>query len=188
MCAIRGYHYHRRHWTPVINETLKCLHDEENTFDVFAIKACKVESFETVGHLPREISRATKFLLDTGAVVNATVSSNNYRRSPLDQGGLEISCKVSVTMPAASMKNIKILEKYISTVQELYMEPEQETIMGSVVFNSFPSDVPQVDATKSKNKTNPKKKGTIISQDIRTCFTAIRKKQENEKEEKKRRT
>ena len=175
MCAIRGYHHHRHHWTPVRNETLKCLHDKENFFDVFAIKTCEAKSFKTVGYLPKEISEATKHLLDRGAVVSATVSSNIYRRSPLVQGGLEIPCKVSVTMP---VKNIKILEKYISTAQELYMEPEPEIIMGSIVFDSFPSDAPKVDRRKSK-KTNPKKKEKIMSQDIRSYFAAIPKKQEN---------
>ena len=55
------------------------------------------------------------------------------------------------------------------------MDSEQEIIMGSIVFDSFPSDAPKVDASKSKNKTNPKKKETIISQDTK----------ENEKEGKK---
>lgn len=55
------------------------------------------------------------------------------------------------------------------------MDSEQEIIMGSIVFDSFPSDAPKVDASKSKNKTNPQKKETIISQDTK----------ENEKEGKK---
>ena len=55
------------------------------------------------------------------------------------------------------------------------MDSEQEIIMGSIVFDSFPSDAPKVDALKSKNKTNPKKNETIISQDTK----------ENEKEGKK---
>ena len=55
------------------------------------------------------------------------------------------------------------------------MDSEQEIIMGSIVFDSFPSDAPKVDVSKSKNKTNPKKKETIISQDTK----------ENEKEGKK---
>ena len=120
VCAIRGYHYYRRFWNPVINDTMNCLHDRGNPFDVFAIKTCQRESFEAVGHLPREISRATKFLLDRGAVVTTTISSNTYRRSPLVQGGLEIPCTVTIKMPSASMKNIKILEKYLSIVSDLY--------------------------------------------------------------------
>lgn len=89
-------------------------------------------------------------------------------------------------MPASSIKNIKIQEKYISIVQELYMDPEQESIMGSIDFDSFPYNVPKVNTLKSKNKTNSKNKETILSQDFRACFAAISKKQENEKEGKKR--
>ena len=37
-----------------------------------------------------------------------------------------------------------------------------------------------------KNKTNPNKKETVITQDIKSCFTDIRKKQENEKKKKRR--
>ena len=70
------------------------------------------------------------------------------------------------------------------------MEPEQKIIMGSFVFDSFPSDAPKVDASKSKNKTNCKKTERIISQsaftcrlgkcylgsqDIRSCFAVIQK-------------
>ena len=38
------------------------------------------------------------------------------------------------------------------------MESEQD-MMGSIVFDSFPSDVPKVDASESKHKATPKKKG-----------------------------
>ena len=37
-----------------------------------------------------ELSRITKFLIDRGLKVEAQLSSTNYRRSPLIQGGLEI--------------------------------------------------------------------------------------------------
>ena len=54
----------------------------------------RMNESKIVGHLPREISRATKFLLDRGANVTARLSSTHYRRSPLFQGGLEIPCTV----------------------------------------------------------------------------------------------
>ena len=55
----------------------------------------RMNESKIVGHLPREISRATKFLLDRGANVTARLSSTHYRRSPLfQQGGLEIPCTV----------------------------------------------------------------------------------------------
>ena len=92
--AIRGYHVFRKIWEPVIEEELKCAHEVGNEYDVFSVKTCQ-GSGETVGHLPGEISRATKFLLDRGATVNAKLYSEHYRKSPLFQGGLEIACIIS---------------------------------------------------------------------------------------------
>ena len=63
------------------------------------------------------------------------------------------------------------MKRYID-FSELYIGPELEITMDSIVFNPFPSDVTQVYASKSKNKTNPKKKGKI-----RSCFALILKKQ-----------
>ena len=74
---------------------------------MFAIKMYKSIG-QIVGHLPREISRVTKFLLDRGAVVQATLSTTHYKRSPLVQGGLEIACKVSVEMPGTIENHLLI--------------------------------------------------------------------------------
>ena len=77
---------------------------------MFAIKKCKSNG-QIVGHLPREVSRVTKFLLYRGAVVQATLSTKHYRRSPLVQGGLKNACKVkmpvSVKMPG-TIKKMKL--------------------------------------------------------------------------------
>ena len=43
-----------------------------------------------VGHLPRELSRPTRYLLDPGMIVTATITSEHYWESPLFQGRLEI--------------------------------------------------------------------------------------------------
>ena len=65
--AVRGFHYYRKSWLTESKQTLNCFHEEGNTFDRFAIKVCKKDKNEIVGHLPMEISRVTKFLLETGA-------------------------------------------------------------------------------------------------------------------------
>ena len=52
-----------------------------------------------------EISRPTKYLLDSGAVFTVELTSTNYRRSLLIQGGLETPAKVTVTM-AGTVKTI----------------------------------------------------------------------------------
>ena len=68
-----------------------CYHEAENFYDIFEVKICKQGNDATVRHLPMEISRITKYILQRGAQVKAT----HYRRSPLVQGGIEIPCKIS---------------------------------------------------------------------------------------------
>ena len=81
--AIRGYHFYRKIWQPRLNETLVCIHERGNEFDSFSVKTVHVDDHTTVGHLPREISRPTKHLLDRGATVKAVITCSYYRRSPL---------------------------------------------------------------------------------------------------------
>ena len=87
--AVRGYHYYKKYWQPEINQVLYLSHENDNHFDSFAIKMCDAQG-NTRGHLPMEISRVTKFILDRGARITTTLRLTNYRRSPLVQGGLEI--------------------------------------------------------------------------------------------------
>ena len=93
--AVRGFHYYRRFLRSKENEKLDCLHEPGNAFDRFAIKTVN-EKGEIVGHLPKEISRIIKYLLDRGFTMYCKLSSRHYRRSPLVQGGLEIQCKVGL--------------------------------------------------------------------------------------------
>ena len=44
--TVRGYHYYRRYWSPIENETLQCFHESGNPFDVFAIKTCSKGSLQ----------------------------------------------------------------------------------------------------------------------------------------------
>ena len=103
-----------------------CYHERNNGFDVFAIKI-KSENGSTVEHLPRELSLITKFILDRGAKVTATIISNNFRRSPLVQGGLEIAREVTVKI-LATMKNYMILDRFKNWVNNYYTEPTDEEI------------------------------------------------------------
>ena len=80
--AVRGFHVYRATWNPELNEKLICNFEPGNEFDRFAIQARSLRDGVqvTVGHLPREISRPTKFLLDRGAEVTATLIGTHYRR------------------------------------------------------------------------------------------------------------
>ena len=87
--AVQGFHIYQGVWLPYINEKLKRFHELGNACDVFTNKCIKKNMI--VGHLPREISRPTKCLLDRGAIVTATITSEHHRKSPLFQGGLTAS-------------------------------------------------------------------------------------------------
>ena len=58
--AVRGYHYYRRFWKPEEKQKLNCMHELNYLYDRFAIKLVTLNG-ETVGHLPKELSRITKF-------------------------------------------------------------------------------------------------------------------------------
>ena len=76
--AVRGCHYYRRYWSPIIEKRLVCFYEENNAFDDFAIKSCK--DVTIVAHLPRELSRTLKFILDRRARISAVLASTHYRR------------------------------------------------------------------------------------------------------------
>ena len=83
-----------------------------------------------IGHLPREISRATKYSFDRGAIVTATITPEHYRKCPLFQAGLEIRCVITVTVTASVRRHL-LLQIYEQFVKTLYAEPKDEVIVGS---------------------------------------------------------
>ena len=46
--AVRGYHYYRNYWQPVVGEELNCMQEKNNPFDLFAI-VIKKTTGKTVG-------------------------------------------------------------------------------------------------------------------------------------------
>ena len=128
--AVRGFHVYKINWKPQEGELLKCAHEVDNPYDMFSMKICKPDSNEIVGHLPMEISRITKFILDRGAVCTIKIRGKHYRTSPLVQGGLEIPCDVTISM-IGSVVNHLLLAKDESLLKELYVEPKDEEIVGT---------------------------------------------------------
>ena len=146
-----------------------------------------------MGHLPREISRPTKFWLDRGAEIVAEMESSHYRRSPLIQGGLEIRCKVSVTLPG-TIKNHMLLDRYKELVNKFYCVPKNEVIVGNFV-TSVPNEnihlnQPQQQqlAQKKVNRKRKTNEGQPTSKnDIRNYFNksgTLKLKEQKKKKEK----
>ena len=80
------------------------MHERGHPFDLFAI-AIKKTTGETVGHLPVENSRVTKYLMDRGARFTVVFTSSQYPVSPLVQGGLEIPCEVGIYLTPTQKNN-----------------------------------------------------------------------------------
>ena len=78
------------------------------------------ESGMAVGHLPMENSLITKYILDSKARVYTILTSTNYCVSALIQGGLEISCRIEIHMPA-TVKNKELMEIYETYVDTLLL-------------------------------------------------------------------
>ena len=92
--AVRGFHYYQSYWQPTENECFDCAYEKENPYNYFATKTWQKTDGKIVSHFPMEISGPTKFLLDRGARITATLRSTLSYASPLVQEGLEIPCLV----------------------------------------------------------------------------------------------
>ena len=129
LCGLRGFHVYKEIWKSIVGELLRCSHERNNIYDRYAIVANKrlrgrlADSI--IGHLPREISRATRFFLLRGGMVHLKVTDENYRRSPLIQGGLEIPVEVICEMDDTP-RNRAIMERYKTLVTTQYKEPGQD--------------------------------------------------------------
>ena len=169
--AIRGYHFYNSTWLPEKGQKLDCTCEPDSMFDWFAIKVCD-KSDNIVGHLPKEVSRITKFLLNRGATITAEITSDLQRRSPLAQGGLEVPCKIKVT--TSTYFNMNVLKKYEDLVKELYVESKNEEILGTFVdIQSQDTDQNHEESLVRKRKqpeTTSAPKNQVKSRDIRDLF------------------
>ena len=170
--AVRGFQSYRKSWLPELEQTINCFHEEGNTFDRFAIKVCEKDKNEIVGHLPMEISRVTKFLLDRGANVSAKLTSMHYRRSPLIQDGIEIPFVVTVSMPS-TVSNQLLMERYKQLIETLYTEPKEEEILRTFLQleNTGEQDLALV-APKQKKKPKCPPESDKNQKDIQSYFAA----------------
>ena len=80
--AIRGFHVYESIWQPREAEKLMCEHEENNKYDLFAIKVCRTLDRKIAGHLPIEILRITRFIMALGTIVEGQLTAAHYRRSP----------------------------------------------------------------------------------------------------------
>ena len=152
--AIRGFHVYKAIRQPEEGEKLISEHEENNKYDLFAIKVCRPLDRKIVDDLPIAISRITRFIIARGVIVEAQLTAAHYRRSPLVQGGLEIPCSLTFKMPATK-KSSELLKKYLELFESKYTEL-QEIILGT--FNKKDSLATTSRETAGKSSTGIKQK------------------------------
>ena len=72
---------------------------------------------ETVGHIPKELSRAACFFLKRGGKITGVVCEEKYRPSPIPKGGLEIMLDVELKIEDAKRR---ILERFQNIIESNY--------------------------------------------------------------------
>ena len=113
---------------------------------MFTKKTCD-QGGTMIGHLPREFSRTTKFIIDRGPTVSVMLETH-YDRSPLIKSGLEIPCKVSASIRGTCL-NLVLLERYKQLSEELCVEPKEGTVL-----RSFFTLVHESERQNAKSKTS----------------------------------
>ena len=116
---------------------------------------------EIIGHLPKEISRITKYLLGQGASMYYTLSSEHYRRSPLVQEVLEIECQFAIETRTA-MLQARLTRRCLDLVKDLYMEPTEYRVVGNL-FNFIITLLPTVVIMQVPVKRKTKSGSTTAS-------------------------
>ena len=138
---------------------------------MFAIKTCLTDENgkeKIVQHLPLELSRFAKYLLDRGTVFITKLTSTHYQRSVLVKGGLEIPCQVKAEM-IATEKNERILAHYLDLVNKNYKYLSAEKYIIVVSFlaweNSQESEVSNSVQILIVKQTALRKKEEPVSKD-----------------------
>ena len=146
-CGLRGFHEYHSMLTPTMGEELTAVHEDKNRFDRYAIAALKTLPGNirpsTVGHLPREISRFTYYIIVHGGRVACKVTDVHHRRSPLVQGGLEIPVLVTITMELGS-KNVQLMKKYEQLVKPV--NGKFDDVTASLLKDLMSDDEPELES------------------------------------------
>ena len=126
LCGLRRFHVYSDKWKPRIEERISIAHEKRNIHDINAMAGKKTLpgtlAPSIIGHLPKEISRYTRYIIEHGAQVCAFVISTTHRISPLIQGGLAIPIRVEIKLRYDEV-NDSNLKKYKQLIEENYREP-----------------------------------------------------------------
>ena len=96
--GLRGFHVYCAKWKPRVADKIMTFYEKGNPHDENAMAGKKTLAPSTIGHVPKDISRFTRYIADHGATISAFVVSSNRPRSPLIQGGRELPIRLVVKL------------------------------------------------------------------------------------------
>ena len=124
--ASRGWHFYGKTTWKSPKKGQRLYAEKENDkialmHDPYAV-AWKFKSHgkliaETVGHVPKELSRAAWFFLERGGEIAGKVFEEKYRPSPIPKGGLEIMLEVELKIGDSKRT---ILERFQNIIKNNY--------------------------------------------------------------------
>ena len=112
--TVRGHHIHKYTWTLLIGEVLQTATERLNEHDRFAVAIMKDEN--TVGHIPREISKVAWYFLQHGGEITCEISG---RRGPVF---LEVPCTYTKSENGqATCETLKSLSSHCTVLYCMYI-------------------------------------------------------------------
>ena len=90
LIPVRGHHVYKAAWSPYIREELPVQREVNNIHDDFAVAV--LMNGNTVGHVPREISRVCWYFLHKSGSEMTCIVNGDRRRSEVDGKGLVVPC------------------------------------------------------------------------------------------------
>ena len=84
--------FYQDEWDAVIGEVLQCRRETGNRYDPYTVAT--LSAGRVIGHVPRKTSPVCSIFIRCGGCITCTVSNRRHYSADLEQGGLEIPCKI----------------------------------------------------------------------------------------------
>ena len=105
--CIRGYHVYKSIWDATVGEELECARESANPADRYAVAMKK--NGETVGHVPKKMSRLCALFLERNGTILCTVTGPRRHSADLPQGGLELPCTLTFSGDSSAVSKVQMI-------------------------------------------------------------------------------
>ena len=153
---ICGYHVYQRIWTPFVGEKATTAREPGNQHDPYVVAVLEDQTLCTVGHLPREISKACSFFIRRNGVIDVEVTGPR-QKSAIPDMGMKIPCLLSFTHTDPHL--LQNAEKLVKskTIQDRPPEPRRDLKDNPERIKDSKDTAKRKEISESKN-AKPKKR------------------------------